>query len=143
MEPSHTESALPPRQREIGEATTLPGAVAALLGWVAVACSNAVGLFGIPLRRGAVGERLLHHVYDLGQTLTLGLCALGAVLLVGRFGPKRPLLRVALLAAVAVAVGSWLLAEDLGGAAERVAGPDVKWPLRVLCAGVALTVPVA
>jgi hypothetical protein len=126
-----------------GGTRRLSGAVAALLGWAGVGLVNAVGLFGVPLRRGGAGERALHHVYDFGHALALGLLAFGTVLLVARFGPKRPLLRVLLLAPGSVATAVWLLAEDLGGTAERVAGTDTGWPLRLLCAVAGLSVPLA
>lgn len=121
----------------------LSGAGAALLGWLAAAVVNAANLAFAPLRRGGAGERLLHLAYDLGHTLALGLGAFGAVLLVARFGPKRPSFRLLLLGVPSVALAVWLLSEDLGGAAERLSGSESTLAVTLLCAVVGLSVPLA
>jgi hypothetical protein len=136
-------SATPLVPRDGEGAKRVPGAVAALLGWLVVALANAFGLFRITLQPGGGGERLLHHLFDFGHVLSLGLVALGVVVFVAKFGPKRPLWQGLLLAALSVPAAVWLLAEDLGGLTERTVGQDAVWSLRFLCAAIGLSVPLA
>ncbi len=143
MAASGEETAPSVEGREGDAVTRLSGAPSAVLGWLAVGAANAAGLALVPLRQGGVAERALHHVYDLGHTLALGLAAAALVLLVARFGPKRSIFRLLLLGALALVAAEALLAEDLGGAAERFTGSDAAGPLRLLCALVSLSVPLA
>jgi hypothetical protein len=129
--------------RENDEGQRLSGPVAALLGWVVVGLANVVSIARIPLRRTPLEERLLHHLFDFGQMLALGIAFYGAVWLVTRFGPKRLHFRALLLAGLSVAASVGLLGEDLGGLAERLVGPDASWGLVLSCAVVGLTVPAA
>jgi arylsulfatase A-like enzyme len=136
-------SAAPPAAPGDERSTRLHGAVAALLGWIVVALVNTLGLIRTTLGPGGAGERALHHLFDFGHVLSLGLLAGGVVLLAGNFGPKRALLRGVLLAALSVPAAIWLLGEDLGGLAERLVGEGAVWSLRLLCAAIGLTVPLA
>lgn len=119
---------------------------AAVAAFGAIAIVNAITIAGyvsLPAR-GGLWLRALHHFYDAGHLLAMGLVAASAVLSWERWGPRRPALGYALLGAASVAAGFVVLDEDLFGFAQRngaVIPPGVLLPLSTVI--VALGVPLA
>jgi arylsulfatase A-like enzyme len=96
------------------------GALSALVGWLAVAIVNVVWIARMPLHAGAFQSRLVHVLYDFGQTMALGLASFGIVWAWTKWGPRRrrvfDYLGVALFA---IAVFQFVLPEDLEGFVDR------------------------
>lgn len=96
------------------DAETVTRAGAAMVAWCAVGVVNALVIaFAVPLPTSGLWVRFLHHFYDAGQMIAMGLASAGAVALWHRFGPRRALWGYAALAAASVAAGFALLHEDL------------------------------
>lgn len=137
---------------------TLSAPRAAMAAWCAVGLVNAATIAAtLPLPGGGVRVRALHHFYDLGHMIAMGLATAGAVAAWERWGAGRPegaegtgkrrsRLRAAagygVLAAVSIGLGFVLLWEDLFGFAQRVnivVTPAVLHPASIVL--VALGVP--
>jgi hypothetical protein len=123
-----------------------PGAGAAMAAWCAIGVVNAVVIaVAIPLPKSGLWVRSLHHFYDAGQMIAMGLASAGAVALWHRFGPRRPLWGYAALAAASVAAGFALLHEDLFNFVQQHEdlgiSPDILHPIATIL--VALGVPAA
>src|SRR6188474_362494 len=67
----------------------LSASSAAFFGWFAVALVNAAGIAVQPVAGSGLATRLVHLLFDFGQTLSLGLAAYGLTALWTRFGPPR------------------------------------------------------
>ena len=136
------DSAYPPLADAAG-AVRLPAGAAALLGWVVVALENARVILSLPVRASGFGTRLVHLLFDMGQTLTLGVLAWGLVSLVVerlRVSPRRA---YAALTLASIVVFQRVLDDDLSGFAGRWFGARAEWALPLLCAALALTIPAA
>lgn len=85
--PAAAPEALPPDEAPRapiapeGAATfALRTGVGVFAGWLAVAISNAVSIaVGLPLPRSGIGLRVLHHLFDFGETAALGVLVGGAM----------------------------------------------------------------
>lgn len=140
---------------------TLGAADGQLVAWAGLGIINAVTIaLGARVPPGKMGLRVLHHVYDAGQMLALGLLSSAVVAAYCRLRPappasasrRRAFLRgpVLDLAAVAVAaelVAHPLLVDDLTNLAARLSGEDEVASstllLPLLIALVALGIPAA
>lgn len=128
-----------------------------MAAWCGVGLVNAIAIATLlPMPKRGIEVRAVHHFYDLGHMIALGLLAAGGVGAWERWGPGRgqssskwrSRLRTAagwgLLAAVSIGPGFYLLWEDLFGLAQRtgtVLPPSVLHPIAIV--GVALGVPAA
>lgn len=124
----------------------LDAARAALAGWALLGAVNAA-MIAITLRvpRSGLGTRALHHAYDAGQLLALGVLSAAGVLLWQRFvsttpfGSRRfaPFLGIF---AVGLALGAWMLRDDFHGFAGNLVGDRLSFVVVALaiatCAGV-------
>jgi hypothetical protein len=119
-----------PRARGVRH-TKLSPFGAALLAWGGVALLNAALILRLPLPPAGLGIRLRHHAFDAGMLLGAGVVLATIALAWSRFGPRRRGLTALAIAAVSTAAGALLLAADLDGVAERLAGEEA-------AAGVAL-----
>src|SRR5215203_2094337 len=63
--------------------------LAHLLAWSGLALVNAVAILFLPMPAGGIGIRALHHAYDAGQMIALGLVAALASAAWERFGSAR------------------------------------------------------
>ncbi|MDI1482056.1 sulfatase [Polyangium sp. y55x31] len=126
---------------------TVSGPDAILLAWITAAVTNAITIarsFALPPR---LVTRVLHHAFDTGQFLALGLASAGLVGLYVRFGRARPRTSAAVLVVLCLALGALVLPSDLATATERHASGHAAWvqpALLVLSVSLlALTVPLA
>jgi arylsulfatase A-like enzyme len=109
-----------------------------------VALSNAIRIALVELPAGGIAVRLLHHVVELGHTLLLGTMVCAIVLLWTRFGPKRRVVDILLVVALAALAAQIVLVEDVQGPLEQLGGdPDDALSLRALAAAFAMAVPAA
>jgi len=97
-----------------------PAPLAHLLAWTGLALINAIAIALLPTPAGGVWVRVLHHTYDAGHMLALGLVAALVSAAWNRFG--RPRLTYAALALLAALVALILLKRDLAGFTEQIAG---------------------
>lgn len=115
-----------------------------LAGWALVAAVNAVFIAVTPLPRTGAGIRALHHAYDAGQLLALGVLSAAAVMLWQRVRPGSRALDAAAIFACAAGLGGWMLVDDFDGFAGDLVGDGRAW--LVIALGVtacALGVPLA
>ncbi|MDI1444927.1 sulfatase [Polyangium sp. 6x1] len=107
--------------------TTVSGPDAILLAWILAAVTNAITIarsFILPPR---LVTRVLHHAFDAGHFLALGLASAGLVGLHIRFGRARPRMSAAVLVVLALALGALVLPSDLATATERHASGHAAW----------------
>ncbi len=96
-----------------------------LVAWCALAVVNATMIaILVPLPVAGLGVRALHHFFDAGQLVGVGFLVWAAVVVWERFGPRRPGVRLAAIAAVACGLAAALVAPDLLGAARAFAGEE-------------------
>lgn len=115
-----------------------------LAGWALVAAVNAVVIAVTPLPRAGAGPRVLHHAYDAGQLLALGVLSAAAVMLWQRVRAWSRALDAAANFACAAGLGGWMLVDDFDGFAGDLVGDGRAW--LVIALGVtafALGVPLA
>ena len=93
----HASKAPPEPEKRVEQASAaqdtaarLGGPAAYLLAWVGLTVVNAAGIATLSLPAGGLRVRALHHAYDAGHSVALGLVGLAAVALFQRFGPRRP-----------------------------------------------------
>lgn len=132
---------------ETEPAPSLSTAQASVLGWAGSTLLTAA-VFGI-VRAGAHTKlalkwRVLLHLYDVGQSLAIGLAIAGVAALLGLW-PRRPrYVGWGLAFVAAAALGIVLLREDLSGAASRLSGgSESPLPLYAVCVAAAVLVPSA
>ncbi|MDC3958604.1 sulfatase [Polyangium jinanense] len=101
--------------------TSVTGPDAVLLAWITAAVTNAITITRSLAMPPRLVTRVLHHSFDAGHFLALGLAWAGLVGLHVRFGRARPRASAALLVALSLAFGALLLPGDLRNAAERLA----------------------
>jgi hypothetical protein len=80
---------------------------------------NAIWIAGLPA--APVRVRAAHHFYDAGELLFAGLLASAAVEAWRKWGPRQPVFAYLQVALVAIGFGTWTLAEDFSGIADRMA----------------------
>ncbi|MDC0741022.1 sulfatase [Polyangium mundeleinium] len=126
---------------------SVSGPDAILLAWITAAITNAITItrsFRLPPR---LLTRVLHHAFDTGHFLALGLAGAGLVGLYVRFGHTRRRTSAAVFVVLSLALGALVLPSDLATAAERHASGHAAWvetALLILAVGLlALTVPLA
>jgi arylsulfatase A-like enzyme len=105
-----------------GEAAArVSGPAALLIAWLAGAAANAMAIALTVIMPPKYTMRALHHAFDAGHFLALGL--LGAALCESwvRWGKGRRSIGYAGLAAIALGVGALVLPDDFENAAERMA----------------------
>ncbi len=135
----HSETPSPP--------VSISGPDAVLLAWITAAVTNAATIarsFALPPR---LATRVLHHAFDAGHFLALGLAWAGLVGLHVRFGNHRPRASAAALVVLSLALGALVLPADLAHASERFASGRSAWVqpalLALFVALLSLTVPLA
>jgi hypothetical protein len=144
-----------PEPRPLGERPSKPSsspfplALGQLVGWMGVAAVDAAMMSATSRHALAVhrGDRALHYLYDLGLALAAGLLSMLAVQVAHRAFASRsvpaPLrahagsIRLAALAAIAIAVGFLVLGDDVSGLASR----SRLLPRPLLIVFFALTIP--
>lgn len=115
-----------------------------LLAWAWLAVHNIAQTTSLRMPDGGARARALHYLYDAGHMLALGALVAGAVAAWQRWGPRRPLWAYLACAAVAVLPSFWLLAPEVAGPAQRLAGgAPIPGLQLVLAALVALVIPLA
>jgi hypothetical protein len=102
---------------------TLGPARAWVLAWTFGALVNFAFIAALAWPKAGLRTRLLHHTFDLGHMLFLGLVAAGIATLWRRFGPARPIWALVALEIGAVAAGLVLLPEDLENFSRNFPGP--------------------
>jgi hypothetical protein len=113
-----------------------------VLAWTGLALVNAVAIGFLPVPAGGTWIRVLHHVYDAGHMIAIGLVASLLSAAWERFGPARPLVKYAALAALSAVIAVALLKRDLAGFAEQIAGESSAEPVAIGLAVIAsLAVP--
>jgi hypothetical protein len=140
--------------------TPLPSRLGAgtgqLLAWATLAVFNAIAIATqVPYDRALIRQREVHHLYDAGHMLAIGLASAAVVALWSRLRlrPRRKpraaaLLDLAALTAAALVLGFLTLDDDLGNLADRLvqsgAGAAVgRAVLPALIVVTALVVPAA
>jgi hypothetical protein len=117
--------ALPPQagQREAeAPAHGLDAAGAQLAAFAVLAAVNAAAIeILLPMPHGGARFRALHHLFDAGQTVALGLLASSAVEAWRHWGPRRAVWTHLALGGFAAAVAVPLLQSDLTGLAAKLA----------------------
>jgi arylsulfatase A-like enzyme len=122
----------------------LSASAAAFFGWFAVALVNAAAIAVQPVARSGLATRLVHVLFDFGQTLSLALVACGLTALWTRFGSARIRWGLLAVALVSSAVFAFVLAPDLRGAVERwTDSTEVEGLVVLACIVLALAVPTA
>ena len=122
----------------------LRAAIGVLTGFVLIALTNAVAIaVTVPWPPGGARVRLAHHLFDLGQTLGLGVACAAVLALGARVLGRRLGIALTLYAAVASVVMELIVGQDLRRQAQvalggRLAVP-IYWALVALC-GTALPV---
>ncbi|UQA60341.1 sulfatase-like hydrolase/transferase [Polyangium aurulentum] len=105
-----------------GEAAArVSGPAAFLIAWIVGAVANAIAIAVTVAMPARYSTRALHHAFDAGHFLAVGL--LGAALCEAwiRWGKGRRALGYAALSAIALGIGALLLPDDFENAAERMA----------------------
>ncbi|MDI3286146.1 sulfatase [Polyangium sp. 15x6] len=127
--------------------TSVSGPDAVLFAWITAAVTNAITIarsIALPPR---LVTRVLHHGFDAGHFLALGLASAGLVGLHVRFGRARPRASAAVLLVLSLALGALVLPSDLATAIERHASGRAAWVqpalLVLFVALLALTIPLA
>jgi arylsulfatase A-like enzyme len=134
----------PPATEAVRARLTLGPASAQLAAWGALAVVNAVAIGQLKMPVGGFRVRAMHHLYDAGQLIALGLVVAGAVAAWGRIGPRRPVWGYAACAAASIAAAFVVLQEDLTGLAQQLARSGSSEPWHVGLTGLAgLSVPLA
>jgi hypothetical protein len=109
--------------KEHAPTPTLGRAEGQLAAWAVLALIDLCYIvIAVPLPPSGTRLRALHHFYDAGQLLAVGLLAAAVTDLWQRLGPKRRAIAYLALSVTACGVAIRLLAPDLEGAAEKLAG---------------------
>lgn len=162
---AQTEPASPgappaPAAPAIAPRRVLGAADAQIVAWAFVALVNALVIVRTVSLPRVLATRVVHHLYDAGHALALGLISAAVIDVWRRIRPRPapsgapfrtrlrrgPALDFAALAALAIALGFPVLGDDLANFAARVAGARGGSSALLLVfttAGVALGVPLA
>ena len=108
-----------------GAPNVLGGARAGLVAWVGIAVVDAIVM--LATLRGGVRVRLVHHLYDAGQALALGLGTYAVVRAWHRWGSRRRGVGALVLALFAVALAHVVLRDDMANVLQRTAARAPKW----------------
>ena len=116
-----------------------------MAAWCAAGVVNLVVItLIVPLPTGGISVRIVHHLYDAGHMVAMGLASAGAVAAWQRWGLRRAAWGYAALAVASIATGFALLPEDLFGFVQQAdfdVSPDIGQVVATVI--VALGVPAA
>ncbi len=143
MTRDHASSlAQPTGKKPGGAAERLSAANGLALSFGVAAALNAVWIAQLP--EAPVRVRAAHHFYDAGELLFAGLLVSAAVEAYRKWGPRRRVFAYLQVALAAVGFGTWTLAEDMSGMADRLTGVlSARAASLLLCGALALSVPLA
>src|SRR5262245_12440588 len=130
--PSPSPGARPEQQTRLGAAS------GQLVAWAALGVLNAIMIaFTVPFDPHHIKLRALHHFYDAGQILAVGLLSAAAVEAYCRLAPRArpgasrwgafllgPFLDIAALSVIALAIAYPILHDDLAHFAVRLKGDE-------------------
>ncbi|RLB60423.1 MAG: hypothetical protein DRI90_13765 [Deltaproteobacteria bacterium] len=132
-----------PKPRDDDALEGASGAFAVLIAWFALGIVNAV-VIAFTVRSTRVVTAMVHHLFDAGQFLALGLASSALVEAWTRWGRPKRHWNVALLFAGALGLGSVTLTADLEHMSQRVTlGVPPSVVLWGSVTAVALTIPIA